>query len=101
VTDDDIKKAYEDRRLSFETPERREIHQIAFPTEAEAKAAAEKIAGGASFDDIAKERGLSPADMSLGTLSRQELVDAAIAEAAFALDEDGVSGPLAGRFGPV
>jgi len=101
VSEDDLKKAYEDRRLSFETPERREIQQIVFPNAEEAKAAAEKIAAGVSFDDIAKERGLSPADMTLGTLSRQEMIDTVVAEAAFSLDEGGVSEPLEGRFGNV
>ena len=46
ISDADITAAYESRRDRYVTPERRHIQQIVFPNEADAKAAAERIAKG-------------------------------------------------------
>ncbi len=43
---------------------------------------------------------MKPADLDLGLLSRAEVLDKAVAEAAFALAKDAVSAPVAGDFGP-
>jgi len=67
----------------------------------EARAAAERIGKGEAFEAIAKERGLSDQDIDLGLLAKTAIADRAIAEAAFALKEGGVSAPVQGRFGPV
>ncbi|MCB1392366.1 peptidylprolyl isomerase [Nitrobacter sp.] len=99
VSDDDAKKVYEQRKDKLSTPERRKIWQIIFPSVADAQAAREKIASGASFDDIAKERNLATSDIDLGTISRPEIVDPAVAEAAFSLKTDDVSQPIQGKFG--
>ena len=42
-----------------------------------------------------------PQDLELGTFAKTEMLDPAVAEAAFALEQGAVSGPVAGRFGPV
>src|SRR5690606_25945965 len=68
VSDDDARKIYEERKDKLSTPERRQLRQIMFPSMTDAQAAREKIAGGASFDDIAKERGLAASDIDLGTI---------------------------------
>jgi peptidyl-prolyl cis-trans isomerase D len=96
---EDIKRAYESRLARYSTPERREVQQIVFPNEDEARKAAEKLAGGASFDQIATERGLKPSDISLGLVAKSAILDPAIADAAFALKANDVSAPVAGRFG--
>jgi peptidyl-prolyl cis-trans isomerase D len=99
VSDDDLKKAYEQRRASLTTPERRHVEQIVFPTLADAQAAADRIKNGASFGKIANERGLKEQDIDLGTLTKSRIVDPAVADAAFSLKEGEVSAPLQTRFG--
>src|SRR5205085_10430205 len=68
ISDADVKKAFEERRARYETPERRKIQQISFPSVDEARAAADKIAAGATFESIAADRGLKDADIELGLL---------------------------------
>ena len=50
---------------------------------------------------LAKEQGLSESDIDLGTLARTELADPTIAEAAFNLEANTVSEPVAGKLGGV
>ncbi len=57
ISDADIKRAYEERRARYVTPERRHVLQIDFPNAEAASAAAERIAKGASFADIAQGTG--------------------------------------------
>ncbi len=96
VSDEDARKVFEQRRDDFAKPERREVLQIAFPTMDDAKAAREKIAAGTSFEDIAKERKLTPSDIDLGLLTKTAMTDPAIANAAFALPVNEVSQPIKG-----
>jgi peptidyl-prolyl cis-trans isomerase D len=101
ISDADIKRAYEERRARYTTPERRHILQIDFPNAEAASAAAERIAKGASFTEIAKELGKSEKDIDLGTVPKAAMIDRAVADAAFALKEGEVSAPVQGRFGTV
>ncbi len=101
ISDEDLKKAYEERKARYTTPERRTIQQIVFPNAEEAKAAADRIAKGETFDAIAKERGLSDKDIDLGTLTKAGVIDRAVGDAAFALKEGESSAPVQGRFGTV
>jgi peptidyl-prolyl cis-trans isomerase D len=97
VSEDDIEAAYEWRRAEFGTPERRVIQQIPFANAEEARQALERIRGGADFLEIAREKGLSEDDATLGELTRNAVPDRAIAEAAFALEPGQVSEPVEGR----
>ena len=99
VSDDDAKKIFEERRAKLSTPERRQVSQMVFPNVEEAQAARGRIASGLSFDDLAKERGLNPSDIDLGTIAKSALIDPAIADAAFSLAPGDVSQPVQGRFG--
>jgi len=99
ISDADIKKAYEERKAKFTTPERRDVQQIVFPNAEDAKAAAEQLARGATFAQIATERKISEKDMNLGLLTKSAILDKAVADAAFALPANGVSEPIEGRFG--
>ncbi|HVV60286.1 MAG TPA: SurA N-terminal domain-containing protein [Pseudolabrys sp.] len=101
VSDDDAKKYYEQHKGDFGTPERRHILQIVFPKADDATAAAERIAKGAKFADIAKDRGLKETDIDLGTITKSAIIDPAIADAAFALKDGAVSTPIKGQFGTV
>lgn len=99
VSDDDARKIFEQRRAKLGTPERREVSQIVFPNADEATAARGRISAGTSFEDLAKERGLSPADVDLGLVAKSGIIDPAVAEAAFSLPTGEVSQPMPGRFG--
>lgn len=101
VSDDDLRKSYEDLKNRLATPERREVEQILFPNADEAAAAAKRLAEGARFEDIVAERNLKPEDVSLGTVAKREILDPAVANAVFTLSEGAVSEPIAGRFGTV
>lgn len=93
-------KAFYDRNLSrFGQPERRQLEQIPFANIADAEAAAIAIKSGKSLDDIAAEKSLKPID--LGNVTKGDLVDPAVAEAAFALKEGETSGTVNSRFGPL
>jgi len=99
VSDADAKAYYEQRKDSFGKPERRELRQIAFPNEEDAAAARERISKGATFDDIVKDRGMKPSDIELGTVTKSEIIDPAVADAAFGLKSGETSAPVKGRFG--
>ncbi|GGC69618.1 peptidylprolyl isomerase [Chelatococcus reniformis] len=102
VSDADARARYEQvKGTQFGAPERRQLQQLTFPDDAAAAAAAAAIKAGKSFDDIAKERGVAEKDLDLGTVSRAEIFDPAVRDAAFSLVAGGVSEPLKGRFGPV
>jgi peptidyl-prolyl cis-trans isomerase D len=101
ISDVDLKRAYEERKARYTTPERRHILQIDFPNGEAASAAAERIAKGTSFADIAKELGKGDKDIDLGTVAKSAVIDRAVADAAFALKEGEVSAPVQGRFGTV
>jgi peptidyl-prolyl cis-trans isomerase D len=99
VSDADAKKVFEERRETLGTPERREVQQIVFPNKDDATAARNRITSGTSFDDIAKERGLSQSDTDLGFITKSQIGDPAIADAAFSLQSGEVSQPAQGKFG--
>jgi len=101
VSDADAKTYYEQHKASYGTPERRELHQIVFPNPEEAAAAHERIAKGASLADLAKERGLKDSDTDVGMVTKADVIDPAVADAAFALKAGEVSTPVKGRFGIV
>ena len=101
ISDADIKAAFEAHRDRYITPERRHIEQVVFPNMADAEAASARLKDGASFAAIAAERGLKEQDYDLGTVPKAEIVDPAVADAAFALKDGEVSAPIKGRFGAV
>jgi peptidyl-prolyl cis-trans isomerase D len=101
VSDDDAKKVFEERKEKYSTPEKRDVSQIVFPNAEDAKAARDKITGGLSFADLAKERGLKPSDVDLGVVAKSAIIDAKVADAAFALPTNEISQPIQGTFGVV
>ncbi|OQW56987.1 MAG: peptidylprolyl isomerase [Proteobacteria bacterium SG_bin9] len=99
ISDDDGRKRYEEGKDKLAQPEKRQISQIVFPNADEAKAAREKIAGGLTFEDLAKERKLSATDIDLGIVAKSAVIDTAVANAAFALAANEVSQPVQSGFG--
>jgi peptidyl-prolyl cis-trans isomerase D len=101
VSDADAKAYYDQHKASYGTPERSELRQMVFPNEQEAAAAKEKLAKGMSFTDLAKERGLKDSDTDIGMVAKSDIIDPAVADAAFALKSGEVSAPVKGTFGTV
>jgi peptidyl-prolyl cis-trans isomerase D len=99
VSDEEAKKIFDERKDKMGTPEKREVSQMVFPTKEEAAAARDRITAGTSFEDVAKERKLNPADYELGLIAKSAIIDPATADAAFALPSGEVSQPVQGRFG--
>ena len=99
IPDADIKTSYEDTKATYDKPERRRIQQIAFKDKAAAEAARKDIVEGKkNFVEAAKEVGAKESDINLGMLSQKQLIDPAVATAAFALPRDEVSQPIDGKF---
>jgi peptidyl-prolyl cis-trans isomerase D len=96
ISDEDAKAAYDKRVDQYSIPEKRTIEQLSFLTKDAAAIARKRIVEGATFADIAKERGLTEKDFLLGTLTKKEVPDPAIALAAFDLEQGKVSQPVAG-----
>ena len=101
VPDADAKKYYDEHKDSYGRPERRELRQIVFPNAEEAAAAQERIAKGLSFADLAKERGVKETDTDLGIVTKSDIIDPTVADAAFALKSGETSAPVKGQFGTV
>jgi peptidyl-prolyl cis-trans isomerase D len=101
VSDADARARYDQQRARYVTPERRQVLQIVFPNAEEARAASARLGEGFTFAALAAERGLKDTDIDLGLVAKADMVDRAIADAAFALKEGEVSQPVQGRFGTV
>lgn len=101
ISDEDLKKAYEQSAAQYVKPETRTISQIVLPKEDEAKALYEKIKGGMSFADAAREAGKNPKEISLGdmTLDQMESLNKDVAAAAFAPKKPTVTAPVKSQFG--
>ena len=92
-TNDELREVYDAQIARFTTPERRSVEQMVFDTEAEAKEAFDEIDGGEPFAKVAEGRGLTAQDVSLGTVTRDELPDT-LADVAFAADDTGLVAPV-------
>ncbi|RVL99598.1 peptidylprolyl isomerase [Sinorhizobium meliloti] len=102
VTSEELRADYEKRKESYRTPATRTVEQLTFPSREAADAAAAKLAAGTSFDDLVKAEGKTSADVLLGDFTKERMPDAKIADAAFAVAQDGGTTPVvAGAFGPV
>jgi len=97
ISDAEITAAYEARKQDYFKPETRTILQMGFPSVEEARKTKERIAAGADFLAVAKERGMTEADATLAERTKESIPDAKIAEAAFSLPEGQVSDPVEGK----
>ncbi len=102
LTDDELKAYYTEHKATYDTPERRRIQQIAFKDKAAAEAARAELAEGKkNFLDVAKDAGATESDVNLGMLSKSQLIDPKIRDAAFSLERDKLSDVVEGRFATV
>jgi len=101
IKDSDVRAAFEASKDQLGTPEKRHVQQISFPDKAAADAAYQKVQSGTDFAAVAKEQGVSDADIDLGKVTRAELADPAMGDAAFKLEQNKVSEPITGSLGSV
>ncbi|WP_172330883.1 peptidylprolyl isomerase [Mangrovicoccus sp. HB161399] len=100
LTDEELRAGYEARTAEFQRPERRMVDRLGFADMAAAQAAKDAIdAGETTFDALLAERGLSEADVDLGTVGRPALA-AEAADAVFGLEDTGIAGPANSAVGP-
>lgn len=101
ISEEQVAKDYEANKARYTTPERRTLEQIVFANEEIAAAARASLNGGSTFEEMVTAQGKAMADVKLGTFSRTEVADPAVAEAVFALAANQVSDVIKGAFGPV
>jgi peptidyl-prolyl cis-trans isomerase D len=97
VSEEDVAAAYDSRIGEFRTPERRTVEQLLASEQAKIEQAAERLAAGASFEQVASEIEGVSVDQ-LGTVSRGDL-PAAFEEAIFSQAEGETSDPVNSAFG--
>ena len=96
VTDKMIADEYNTHKALYVIPEKRDVQQIEFPSEAEAAAAHDKLAKGGDFAALAAMRNIKPADLSLGSLTREDFSDKPRCDAVFSLGVNEISQPVKG-----
>jgi len=101
VSEDEVRADYEARQDQYNVPERRKVRQIVFPDMAAARDGYEALQSGEDFLSVAQQQGMSESDTDLGTLTKGDIGDDKIADAAFALEEGAYSEPVEGAFANV
>jgi peptidyl-prolyl cis-trans isomerase D len=99
VPEEEIADAYATRRNSFVQPERRELAQILFADETAARAAARALESTPANEIGAKADELGLTVIDLGMFDREAVPNEGLAEAAFGLEEPGVTDAFQGAFG--
>jgi peptidyl-prolyl cis-trans isomerase D len=98
IADDEVKALYEQDKEKFNIPEKRRIYQLAFPDKAAAEKALAELAKAKTFLEGATALGFKETDIDLGTITRREIIDPKIADAAFSLKKDETSKAVEGQF---
>ena len=98
VSEEEIKAAYEQDKEKFNIPEKRRVLQLSFPDKAAAEKAYAELAKATNFVEAAAKLGFKESDIDLGLLTRKDMIDPKIADAAFALKKDELSKPVEGQF---
>lgn len=100
ISEQEIEDAYQARLAEFTVPERRTLRQMLLPDEDTAKAALDRIRAGEDFADVASDVADAGTDLvELGTLTRDQLPDPALQQAAFSIEEGETSEATEGVFG--
>ena len=96
IKDEEIQKVFALNKSRYETPEKRTMEQIQFPSEEKARAAHAALASGKSFEQVAKEAGFKPDDIKLGEVSAG---DTSMPAVGFSLELMKPSEPVKNAFG--
>jgi peptidyl-prolyl cis-trans isomerase C len=98
ITEDSIKKRYEELVKSLEGKEEREIYHILLETEDEARRVLNQVLRGGDFGSIAKRRSLDKASAvrggNIGYVIKEELTIPEFADIVFLLKEGEISKPI-------
>lgn len=94
TTDDELKEHYENNKVLYTEPEKRKVLQLVFKDEAQAKDAEKQLAGGKSFDDVAKAMFPDKTTFLLGEDVMEKNFDKEISEAIFKTAQ-GATSPIA------
>ncbi len=98
IKDEEVREYYEQNKAKFNDPERRHVLQLSFPDMAAAEKAYAELSAAKSFEEKAKQLGFKESDYDLGVVARSAMIDSKIADAAFSLEKDKLSKPIAGQF---
>ena len=102
ITDEEAMEKYEESTSNDHvTAERRLVSQIIFEDMESAEDAKEKLDEGTTFNELLAELNIETSDATLGFKEKGEILDDKVDEAAFAMEEQGISEIIEGRFGPV
>jgi peptidyl-prolyl cis-trans isomerase D len=102
VSDAEIAAAFEQRRGSFETPERRTVEQVLLADEAAARRVFEELSAEPEMpfaDVVARAEAAGGQATQLGAVDRAGLPVPELAEAAFSLAPGSISAPVRSPFG--
>ena len=99
-TDAEIAQRYRQDREQYAASETRSFVQLIVPTEQAARSLTQRVAGGASLEQVAREAGFRPS--TLDSVTREGVADdtsAAVAAAYFEADRGGVTEPARSPLG--
>ena len=101
LTDEAVKKAYEEKYAQAEPEKEYHAAHILVETEDEAKALIEELEGGADFAALAKEKSTGPSGPNGGDLGwfGKGMMVAPFEEAVIALEDGAISAPVQTQFG--
>lgn len=101
-TDAEIKQVFDANPDKYAARETRDLAQVVLPDETKAKAFKASVSGGKSFAEAAQAAGFSAADTGVGVKTQAQFAQqagAAVATAAFAAPQGGVTDPVKSDFG--
>lgn len=101
VSEQELRAYYDGNKPQYSSQERRSIEQLTFPTLEEATAASDRIKAGGLFEQEMVRRKVQPKDAYIGDLTKADMFDKKIADAAFALQPNQVSEPVEGAYSTV
>lgn len=93
IAPEEVEAYYKEHIDEYEQPEKRAVLQMVFASKEEADKAAEQLANGDDFAEVAAQNGQKAADIDLGFVSRNDMVEE-LGEVIFALAPNQVSAPV-------
>ncbi len=97
IPDERVAEEYENRKGQYVQQESRDVAQLLFQDKEAAEKAAARLKAGESWVTVADESGGVATD--LGKLGKNQFLTPELADAAYALSEPGVAGPVQSPFG--
>lgn len=97
---EELRKEFDSRRDEFRVPERRQVEQMVFADEFEAKDAKTRLDGGTDFAEVSRTA-LGRDPVGLGEVTRRDLEEQLpeLADTVFGLAANGVGGPVESPLG--